>query len=443
MRLSTSTGTTGRPTISLFTPHDLSVEYDAACRSFCPAGIPARRDHHARPPRRAERRRRRCSAARIEPSAPERRRSARPCRRPTPSAPSRLWRELRPHRLRDVRTGAPHVLGDREGDGPRPGGGSRDARARRSCRRGGRCRPGSSASRSSAPRAPRSNGAHVCEDEAIVEADRPRDRRARPRGRARAPRGHDADARTTSCCATTSRTSSGSSARPCPCGETHLRAFWDGRAEGPRSRRGARRCCRWTCGSSFVDDRGGRRPAVEFQLVRTADTARPAGAGRDAATPAPGAGAARRRDARGAARRPGPARAARRRRAAASRRTSPRPWWTSRVRPAMAYETLTYEERDARRVGDAQPARQAQRVQRRDDARAFGGVALAARERRRSASRCLPAPARRRSAPASTAWRRSPARDDKPVGSPGDSPFMFDDPGEADRPEDATICGSR
>ena len=38
IRLSTSTGTTGRPTISLFTPHDLAVEYDAACRSFARQG---------------------------------------------------------------------------------------------------------------------------------------------------------------------------------------------------------------------------------------------------------------------------------------------------------------------------------------------------------------------------------------------------------------------
>src|SRR6266567_3509373 len=34
VRLSTSTGTTGRPTIIPFTRHDLEVEYDAAGRSF-------------------------------------------------------------------------------------------------------------------------------------------------------------------------------------------------------------------------------------------------------------------------------------------------------------------------------------------------------------------------------------------------------------------------
>ncbi|MCA1830761.1 MAG: hypothetical protein LC663_04525, partial [Actinobacteria bacterium] len=34
VRLSTSTGTTGRPTITLFTQHDLDVEYDAGARMF-------------------------------------------------------------------------------------------------------------------------------------------------------------------------------------------------------------------------------------------------------------------------------------------------------------------------------------------------------------------------------------------------------------------------
>src|SRR5207249_8329264 len=34
IRLSTSTGTTGRPTITLFTLHDLEVEYEAGARMF-------------------------------------------------------------------------------------------------------------------------------------------------------------------------------------------------------------------------------------------------------------------------------------------------------------------------------------------------------------------------------------------------------------------------
>jgi phenylacetate-CoA ligase len=38
IRLSTSTGTTGKPTIILFTKHDLDVEYDAGCRSFMRQG---------------------------------------------------------------------------------------------------------------------------------------------------------------------------------------------------------------------------------------------------------------------------------------------------------------------------------------------------------------------------------------------------------------------
>jgi len=38
IRLSTSTGTTGKPTIILFTRHDLDVEYDAGCRSFMRQG---------------------------------------------------------------------------------------------------------------------------------------------------------------------------------------------------------------------------------------------------------------------------------------------------------------------------------------------------------------------------------------------------------------------
>jgi phenylacetate-CoA ligase len=50
VRLSTSTGTTGRPTIGLFTARDLAVEYDAACRSFARQGYrPGEVITHAHP----------------------------------------------------------------------------------------------------------------------------------------------------------------------------------------------------------------------------------------------------------------------------------------------------------------------------------------------------------------------------------------------------------
>ncbi|MGZ4206025.1 MAG: phenylacetate--CoA ligase family protein [Actinomycetota bacterium] len=50
IRLSTSTGTTGRPTVITFTKHDLDVEYEAGCRSFMRQGrAPGQVITHAHP----------------------------------------------------------------------------------------------------------------------------------------------------------------------------------------------------------------------------------------------------------------------------------------------------------------------------------------------------------------------------------------------------------
>jgi phenylacetate-CoA ligase len=114
------------------------------------------------------------------------------------------------------------------------------------------------------------SGSHVCEDEAIVEAIDPATGDAVPDG----TRGH---------LVVTSLTKDNFLFRydledlvrldrsPCPCGETHLRAFWDGRSKDV-VRAGEAELLPIDVWLVLREVSEVSQPAVEYQLVRTADT---------------------------------------------------------------------------------------------------------------------------------------------------------------------------
>jgi phenylacetate-CoA ligase len=116
----------------------------------------------------------------------------------------------------------------------------------------------------------RHDGSHVCEDEAIVEAVDPATGDAVPDG----ARGH---------LVVTSLTKDNFLLRydledlvrldrsPCPCGETHLRAFWDGRAKDVVVA-AERRLLPMDVWLVLREIEEVSRPAAEYQLVRSADT---------------------------------------------------------------------------------------------------------------------------------------------------------------------------
>jgi phenylacetate-CoA ligase len=227
VRLSTSSGTTGRPTIMLFTQHDLAVEYDAAGRMFARQGYkPGEIITHAHPAGlnggaallggaiEAY------GALNVSVGPPATPRDA--------EAAVRLWQELKPDRY-EMFGPALHTfwetaksLGlDPEKDlGMAP---PADMPLWRTVSAGIDCFAflGSACDAAS--------GAHVCEDEAIVEAVDPASGEPVPDGR----RGH---------LVVTTLTKDNFMLRydledlvrldrsGCACGETHLRAFWDGRA---------------------------------------------------------------------------------------------------------------------------------------------------------------------------------------------------------------------
>ena len=268
VRLSTSTGTTGRPTISLFTPHDLSVEYDAACRSFARQGYePGEIITHAHPGGLNG------GAALLGgaieaygclnvPVGP-------PMSKADAERAVTLWREMRPHRyemfgpaLHTFWETAKEMGLDPAADLGMPAPAElppwRTVSAGLECFAflGSACAEG--------------NGAHVCEDEAIVVAVDPATGEPAPDGE----RGS---------LVVTTLTKDNFLLRydledlvrldrsPCPCGETHLRAFWDGRAKDV-VRAGERELLPMDVWLVLRGIEEVARPAVEYQLVRTADT---------------------------------------------------------------------------------------------------------------------------------------------------------------------------
>jgi phenylacetate-CoA ligase len=268
VRLSTSTGTTGRPTITLFTAHDLSVEYDAACRSFGRQGYePGDVVTHAHPG--GLNGGQALLGGALEaygclnvPVGP-------PASKADAERAIGLWRELRPDRyemfgpaLHTFWEAAKEMGLDPAADlnMPPPG----ELPPWRTVSAGLECFAflGSACEEM--------NGAHVCEDEAVVEAIHPVSGEAVPDGE----RGH---------LVVTTLTKDNFLLRydledlvrldrsPCPCGETHLRAFWDGRSKDV-VRAGDRELLPMDVWLVLREIEEVARPAVEYQLVRTSDT---------------------------------------------------------------------------------------------------------------------------------------------------------------------------
>jgi phenylacetate-CoA ligase len=269
VRLSTSTGTTGRPTISLFTQHDLDVEYDAACRMF------ARQDYepgeivtHAHPG--GLNGGQALLGGAIEaygclnvPVGP-------PTTKADAERAIQIWRQLKPHHY-EMFGPARHTFWetalemglDPERDLNMPASAA-EMVPWRTMSAGLECFAflGSACAEA--------NGSHVCEDEAIVEAIDP----ATGDGVRDGTRGH---------LVVTSLTKDNFLLRydledlvrldrsPCPCGETHLRAFWDGRSKDV-VRAGEAELLPIDVWLVLREVSEVSQPAVEYQLVRTADT---------------------------------------------------------------------------------------------------------------------------------------------------------------------------
>jgi len=268
VRLSTSTGTTGRPTISLFTARDLAVDYDTACRSFARQGyLKSDVITHAHPAGLN-------GGAALLGGAIEAFGALNvPVGPPATKADAEraiaLWRELRPNRF-EMFGPALHTFWETAKEmgldpakdlGMSP---PADLPPWRTISAGLECFAflGSACSEW--------NGSHVCEDEAIVEAIDPASGEPVPDG----VRGH---------LVVTSLTKDNFLLRydledlvrldrsPCPCRETHLRAFWDGRSKDV-VRAGGKAFLPIDVWLVLREVGDVATPAVEYQLVRTSDT---------------------------------------------------------------------------------------------------------------------------------------------------------------------------
>lgn len=268
IRMSTSTGTSGKPTFTLFTAHDLEVEYDAGCRMFHRQGRRAGEIvTHAHPG--GLNGGQALLGGVVEkfgclnvPVGP-------PQTKDDIARAIALWRELRPHHyelfgpvLRTFWDAAIAMGLDPEKDlNMTP---PTDVPPFRTISAGLDCFAflGSACAQE--------RGSHVCEDEAIVEAVDPATGEQVPDG----TRGH---------LVVSSLTKDNAMLRydledlihierdPCPCGETHMRAFWWGRAKDI-----VRAAGRELLPNDVITALRGvgevADPTLEFQMVRTADT---------------------------------------------------------------------------------------------------------------------------------------------------------------------------
>ncbi len=268
IRLSTSTGTTGRPTITLFTAHDLEVEYDAAGRNFRRMGYaPGEIITHAHPG--GLNGGQSLLGGCIEafgclnvPVGP-------PMSKADAQRAVRLWQELKPDRY-EMFGPALHMFWAtavemgldpaRDLNMMPPG----ELPPYRTVSAGLDCFAFLGAA------CEQNNGAHVCEDEAIVESVDEATGEPVPDG----ARGN---------LVVTSLTKDNAMLRydlqdvvriergECPCGETHLRAFWEGRRADVVLAAGKELLPNdiWL---ALHDVAEVSEPALEFQMVRTSDT---------------------------------------------------------------------------------------------------------------------------------------------------------------------------
>jgi phenylacetate-CoA ligase len=269
IRLGTSTGTTGRPTIMLFTRHDLDVEHDAAARMFWRQGYrPGDVITHAHPGGLYGGQA--LLGGALEAFGALNVAVGPPVSKADAERAIALWKELRPtgyemfgpprHLFWD--TAIEMGLDPREDLGmPEP----EEVIPWRTFSAGIECFAflGSSCGHS--------QGSHLCEDEAIVEVVDP----ATGEPVAEGERGTEV---------VTTLTKDNFMLRydlqdvvrldrsPCPCGETHARGFWDGRA-ADLVRAGDRELLPIDVSEALGDVEEVTRPALEFQMVRSADAA--------------------------------------------------------------------------------------------------------------------------------------------------------------------------
>ena len=267
VRLSTSTGTTGRPTITLFTKHDLDVEYDAGCRMFFRQGYrPGEIITHAHPG--GMNGGQALLGGVIEafgclnvPVGP-------PQSKDDIARALALWRELKPHRY-EMFGPVLHTFWDAAvAAGLDP---ARDLNMKppsetppyRTVSAGLDCFAflGSACDVD--------NGSHVCEDEAVVEAVDA----ASGEPVADGERGN---------LVVTSLTKDNAMLRydlqdvvrldrgACPCGETHLRAFWEGR-RADIVHVGEKEILPNDVYFALIDVDAVADPVLEFQMVRGGD----------------------------------------------------------------------------------------------------------------------------------------------------------------------------
>ena len=268
VRLSTSTGTTGRPTVTFFTSRDLAVDYDAACRMFQRLGYkPGEVVTHAHPGGLN-------GGASLLGGALEAFGCLNvgvgpPASRADAERAIALWRELKPDHY-EMFGPALHTFWEtavsmgldpaRDLNMPPPA----DLPPYRTASAGMECFPflGSACAHD--------RGAHVCEDEAIVEAVDP-------------VSGEPVRDGARGSLVVTTLTKDNALLRydlqdivrlerdACACGETHLRAFWEGRA-ADIVRAAGREVLPNDVWNALRDMPEVAEPALEFQLVRTPST---------------------------------------------------------------------------------------------------------------------------------------------------------------------------
>lgn len=269
IRLSTSTGTTGKPTVIMFTKHDLDVEYDAGCRSFMRQGRrPGQVITHAHPG--GLNGGQALLGGVIEAFGSLNVPVGLPSSQDDIARAINLWRELKPDHyemfgpvLHIFWEAAKGMGFDPEKDlNMKPPADIPQYRA---------ISAGLDAFAFLGSACENDRGSHMCEDEAIVEA-------------VDNATGEPVLDGTRGNLVVTSLTKDNAMLRydledivrierdPCPCGETHARAFWEGRRADIVRAKG-KEILPNDVHMSLADMPELARPALEFQTVRGGDTA--------------------------------------------------------------------------------------------------------------------------------------------------------------------------
>jgi len=267
IRLSTSTGTTGRPTMILFTKHDLDVEYDAGCRSFMRQGRkPGQVVTHAHPG--GLNGGQALLGGVIEAFGSLNVPVGLPSSADDISRAINLWRELKPDHY-EMFGPVLHIFWEAaKGMGLDP---EKDLNMKQPADIGQyrAISAGLDAFAFLGSACEHSRGSHMCEDEAIVESIDTESGEPVPDG----TRGN---------LVVTSLTKDNAMLRydledvvrierdPCPCGETHARAFWEGR-RADIVRAAGKEILPNDIQMSLTDMSEVTRPELEFQMVRNSD----------------------------------------------------------------------------------------------------------------------------------------------------------------------------